>query len=42
MLFVSAREMFHMCPRLTVWNAGNPGVGISVKEIERAGSQSGV
>ncbi len=32
-----------MNPRLAIlWNAGNPGIEISVREMERAGSQSGV
>jgi len=32
-----------MNPRLAIlWNAGNPGIEVSVREMERAGSQSGV
>ncbi len=37
------REIFPMSPRLAVlWNAGNPGIEVSVREMERAGSQNGV
>jgi putative ABC transport system substrate-binding protein len=37
------REMLPSSPRVAVlWNAGNPGIEVSVREMERAGSQSGV
>ena len=37
------REILPTRPRLAVlWNAGNPGIEVSVREMERAGSQNGV
>src|SRR6266436_995173 len=37
------RGMLPLSPRLAIlWNAGNPGIEVSVREMERAGSQSGV
>ncbi len=37
------KELLPVGPRLAVlWNAGNPGIDVSVKEMERAASQNGV